>query len=130
MWTRCFLILVFYKVGYGSVRDDRGVCEDGCGWCSGDDGSGLDDGSSRYWSCDVGSCGHYRAPDREFVGVGVAGGNGHGVSHRDRCRGDERCSVVGCRCGEETWRWFWCWGGQGTGDESEQSDEFVHGCGR
>lgn len=111
-----------------SVRgDDRGVSVHGRGWCSGDERCGcLDDGGGGHGGGDVGSCCNERALHGYFVGVGVAGGDRKGVSDRDRGSGDHGCGVDGW-C-QEAWCWFRRWSGQGTGEQGEQSDEFVHGC--
>lgn len=104
------------------------MSEDGCGWCSSDDGcGGLDDGGGGHGSSVVRRCGDYRALDGHFVGVGVAGGDRHCVGDSEWCGGDER-RRMNRWCSQETWCRFRCWSGQGTGEESEKSDEFVHGC--
>jgi len=106
----------------GSIGDRCGMGDDGGGGnnrCGGDDWRGLQD------RCGVGnrSGGHERALHRHLVGVGVAGGDRHGVSDGDRrSRCDDRRRVEGGRRQIAGRR---C--GRGASQQSKESDDLVHG---
>ncbi|KOC68716.1 hypothetical protein WH47_06508 [Habropoda laboriosa] len=107
---------------YGSVS------KYGCSWSSGDDWcTGFHYSSVGHGCSDVGRSGDQRALDGYFVGVGVAGGDWDGVRYGEWSSGDHRSRMDGGRSSQETWCRFRCRGSQRTGEESEQSDEFVHG---
>lgn len=97
--------------------DERSVSEDGCGRCGCDERSGacgLDDAvgsGGQGCSSDVRGCGHQWTLHGDFVGVGVAGGDGHGVRHRERCRGEYRRRVKSSRCRQVSWGGCRCRGG-------------------